>query len=268
MGIYAGVIIGGFSGYVADSPALGWRRAFDASGFVGMAYALPLALLLREAPGRGAAAGAPRLSPLRSARELLTNGSFALLVLYFTLPALAGWVVRDWMPAILKQQFGISQGLAGVSATLSWQAAAIAGALFGGLLADRWMRRSARGRIFTSAIGMGLIAPAIFGMGQAGTLAVAVALLALFGLGWGFFDGNNMPILCQVVREDQRATGYGLMNMVSISCGGLADWGFGALRDARVPLGAIFGLFAGAAAFSVVLVLLIRPRPELVREVP
>ena len=56
-------------------------------------------------------------------RELLGNGSFILLVLYFTLPALAGWIVRDWMPAILKAEFGIGQGLAGVSATLYWQVA-------------------------------------------------------------------------------------------------------------------------------------------------
>jgi MFS family permease len=266
MAIYCGVIVGGFSGYVADSPALGWRWAFGASGVVGMAYALPLAFLLRDAPARVAAGS--RSSPLRSARELLANGSFVLLVLYFTLPALAGWVVRDWMPAILKQEFGIGQGQAGVSATLYWQLAAIVGALLGGLLADRWMRRSDRGRIFTSALGMSLIAPAMFGVGHASTLAVAVAFLVLFGLGWGVFDCNNMPILCQVVQPHLRATGYGLMNFVSISCGGFADWGFGALRDARVPLGAIFGIFSGAAIASVVLVLLVRPRPELLREVP
>ena len=183
-------------------------------------------------------------------------------MLYFTLPALAGWVVRDWMPAILKQQFGIGQGVAGVSATLYWQVAAIVGALGGGSLADRWMRRHERGRIFTSAIGMSLIVPAMFGVGHAGTLAVAVAFLVLFGLGWGFFDCNNMPILCQVVRPTQRATGYGVMNLVSISGGGLADWGFGALRDARVPIDAIFGVFSGVAVVSIVLVLLIRPRPE------
>jgi sugar phosphate permease len=233
-----------------------------------MAYALPLAFLLRDAPVRAAASAGPRRSPLQSARELLANGSFVLLVLYFTLPALAGWVVRDWMPAILKQEFGIGQGQAGVSATLYWQLAAIVGALLGGLLADRWTRRSERGRIFTSAIGMSLIVPAMFGVGHAATLAAAVAFLVLFGLGWGVFDCNNMPILCQVVKPDLRATGYGLMNFVSISCGGFADWGFGALRDARVPLDAIFGVFSGAAVFSIVLVLLIRPRPELVREAP
>jgi MFS family permease len=268
MAIYCGVIAGGFAGYAADSPGLGWRRAFCACGLFGMAYALPLTLLLREAKERDPAAEPKGTSFLHSARELLANGSFILLVLYFTLPALAGWVVRDWMPAILKQEFGIGQGQAGVSATLYWQLAAIVGALLGGLLADRWMRRSDRGRIFTSALGMSLIAPAMFGVGHASTLAVAVAFLVLFGLGWGVFDCNNMPILCQVVKPHLRATGYGLMNFVSISCGGFADWGFGALRDARVPLGAIFGIFSGAAIASVVLVLLVRPRPELLREVP
>ena len=92
---------------------------------------------------------------------------------------------------------------------------------------------------------------------------MAVAFLMLFGLGWGFFDCNNMPILSQIVRPHLRATGYGIMNFVSISCGGLADWGFGELRDRHVPLGQIFGIFASAAIVSVVLVLLIRPKSEL-----
>jgi MFS family permease len=264
--IYCGVIGGGFSGFVADSPSIGWRQAFAGCGLVGMAYALPLVFLLRDAPRLSAGAGSPARPALASARELLANGSFVLLVLYFTLPALAGWVVRDWMPAILKQEFGLGQGQAGVSATLYWQLAAIVGALGGGLLADRWTRRSVRGRVYTSAIGMGLIVPAILGLGQAATLAVAIAFLALFGLGWGFFDCNNMPILCQVVRPALRATGYGLMNLVSVSLGGLADWGFGALRDARVPLDTIFAAFSAAAAVSIGLVLLIRPRPELAAE--
>jgi len=263
MAIYAGVIIGGFGGYVADAPNLGWRFAFDACGIFGMLYALPLVWLLHDAPRKGDLRTSPSVSPLRAVQELLGNLSFILLVLYFTLPALAGWVVRDWMPAILKQQFNIGQGQAGVSATLYWQVAAIVGAIVGGWAADRWMRRHARGRIFVSAIGMGLIIPAIFGVGDAPTLGVAIGFLILFGLGWGFFDCNNMPILAQIVRPELRATGYGIMNLVSISCGGLADWGFGALRDREVPLNLIFGIFAATALISVVLVLLIRPRQEL-----
>lgn len=265
MAIYCGVIAGGFGGYAADAPDFGWRGAFTACGVFGMLYAVPLVLFLRDAPKPAEAAPAPKVSPVRAATELLTNVSFVLLVLYFTLPALAGWVVRDWMPAILKEQFNIGQGKAGVAATLYWQAAAIAGAIGGGWLADRWVRTNERGRIFVSALGMCLIIPAMFGVGNAGTLGAAVAFLVLFGLGWGFFDGNNMPILCQIVRPELRATGYGVMNLVSISCGGLADWAFGAMRDDGVPLNVIFSVFASAAVVSVVLVLLIRPKKELLR---
>jgi MFS family permease len=199
---------------------------------------------------------------------LFTNPSFLLLVVYFTLPAMAAWVVRDWMPSILKAQFDIGQGKAGVAATLSWQLAAIAGAVGGGALADRWVRHDLRGRLYVSAIGTALIVPAIFGIGNAGSLGVAVAFLVVFGLGWGFFDCNNMPILSQLVRPELRATGYGVMNFVSISCGGLADWGFGLLRDRQVPLNVIFTAFAGLAVFSVGIVLLLKPRPDLSAPVP
>jgi MFS family permease len=228
-----------------------------------MLYAVPLTFLLRDA-AKPIKAGEPqRSSPLAAARELLTNVSFLLLILYFTLPAMAGWVVRDWMPAILQQQYSLGQGQAGVAATLYWQVAAIAGVAIGGSLADRWMQTNPRGRIYVSALGMSFIVVAIFGVGNALSLTLAITYLIVFGLGWGFFDCNNMPILSQIVRSPLRATGYGIMNFFSISVGGLADWGFGALRDRQVPISVIFGGFAALAIISVVLVLLIRPRPEL-----
>jgi len=264
MGIYCGVILGGFTGYAAEDPHLGWRGAFGWSGLVGMTLAIPLVFLLKDRP-RTDSDRANRKAGFGTVRALVSNRSFLLLVAYFTLPALAGWVVRDWMPAILKSEFKIGQGKAGVSATLYWQSAAIVGALVGGWLADRRMRHTARGRIHVSALGMLLIIPALFGVGfspQTGELWVAVAFLILFGLGWGFFDTNNMPILCQVTPPEQRATGYGLMNLVSISCGGLADWGFGLMRDRHLPLTLIFSVFASAAVVSIALVLMIRPTED------
>lgn len=261
-GIYVGQILGGFAGFVADSPDYGWRWAFSTCGLLGVLYALPLLALLRD-PARPLSASAPQAvaAPKENVfRGLLGNRNFLLLVFYFTLPAIAGWVVRDWMPDILKEKFGLGQGKAGLSAILYVQLASLVGAVLGGTLADRWMRSTPRGRIFTSAIGMALFLPALFSVGHAGTLAIAIAGLIVFGLGWGFFDCNNMPILCQITRPEWRATGYGLMNLVSISCGGFGDWAFGALRDRHVPLDLIFGAFAGVALLSVVIVLLIRPR--------
>ena len=265
-GIYVGQILGGFAGYVADSPEHGWRWAFSTCGMIGVIYALPLLAFLRNPPAAavepavghgGAHSDAPGVF-----RGLLTNRNFILLVFYFTLPAIAGWVVRDWMPAILKEKFHLGQGKAGVNAILYVQIASMIGAVVGGALADRWMRTTSRGRIFTSAIGMVMFLPALFSVGNAGTLTMAVAGLVVFGLGWGFFDCNNMPILCQIARPQWRATGYGIMNLVSISCGGFGDIAFGALRDRHVPLNLIFGVFAGVALLSVVIVLMIKPQEE------
>lgn len=263
MAIYFGVIVGGFGGYVADNPMLGWRFAFNTCGIFGMIYAIPLVFLIKDIPQTLTTSETQRLNPGQTLLALVSNASFILLVLCFTLPAMSAWIVRDWMPAILKDVFKLQQGEAGVASTMYWQLAAIAGALLGGWLADRWVLRTQRGRIYVSALGMCMMVPAIMGMGNAPTLFIAVLFLMLFGLGWGFFDCNNMPILCQIVRPELRATGYGIMNFVSISCGGLADWGFGILRDRAVPLNQSFNIFASVALVSIVLVLLIRPRKEL-----
>jgi MFS family permease len=261
-GIYVGQILGGFAGYVADSPDHGWRWMFSTCGMIGVIYAIPLIAAMRD-PVRNApmAAGieAARIGVLRG---LLGNRNFLLLVAYFTLPAIAGWVVRDWMPEILREKFSLGQGQAGVSAILYVQIASLIGALIGGTLADRWMTFTNRGRIFTSAIGMALFLPALFGVGNAPTLTFAIIGLIVFGLGWGFFDCNNMPILCQIARPEWRATGYGIMNFVSISCGGFGDWAFGALRDRHVALNLIFGGFAGIALLSICIVMVIKPKPE------
>lgn len=266
MGIYCGVMVGGFAGFVADEPTLGWRFMFDFTGLAGVLYAVPLLLLLRDVPraDKSESAAVAKPSITHSLRELTTNRNFILLVLYFTLPALAAWVVRDWMPAILQKAFNIGQGESGVTASLYWQAAALISAVFGGWLADRWMRKNPRGRIYVSAIGMMLIIPAMFGVGNAPALnsfALAVAALILFGIGWGFFDCNNMPILSQITRPELRATGYGVMNFVSMMCGGVADWGFGVMADRHVPLNVIFSAFALVCVLSLVIVLMIRPKP-------
>src|SRR5438128_444793 len=82
MAIYMGVIVGGFSGYLADAPAFGWRFAFDACGLAGILYAGPLLFLLRDVPKSAVSAVVSHQSVGQSAKELLRNVSFILLVLY------------------------------------------------------------------------------------------------------------------------------------------------------------------------------------------
>lgn len=258
VGIYAGQMLGGMAGFVADAPGYGWQWMFTTCGIVGVIYAIPLLTSLKNAPR--SLDSVPTASPRAAASELFTNRNFLLLVAYFTLPAIAGWVIRDWGPKILRDQFSLSQGHAGMMAVFTVQIASLFGALAGGLLADRLTRKTQRGRIYASALGMVLFLPAMFGIGHAASIPMAIAALVVFGIGWGFFDCNNMPILSQITRPEVRATGYGIMNMVSMTFGGLGDKGYGALRDRGVAIDVIFGAFAGVALVSVVLVLMIRPR--------
>ncbi len=261
--IYAGLILGGFSGYAADSPNIGWRMAYSAAGIVGMVYALPLLLLLRDAPHGNQEQPFVKQPVRNTLAELLSNPSFIILVAYFTVPAIAGWIVKDWMPVILKDRFSLSQGIAGMSAATYVNATAFAGAFLGGWLADIFMRRTVRGRIYVSAAGLLILVPALFGVGRAPTLVVAILFLALFGIGWGFFDCNNMPILSQIARPETRATGYGIMNLVSISIGGVADVVYGKWRELAYPDHVFFTIVAIGTLFCAFLVLFIKPKREL-----
>ena len=124
------------------------------------------------------------------------------------------------------------------------------------------MRRTNRGRIFTSALGVLLLVPALLGLGYAWSLGAAIGFMILFGLGWGFFDCNNMPILCQIARPEHRATGYGFMNLVSISVGAGTTVALGWMRDHHVKFSIAFIVSAAVALLSVGLILLVKPRAE------
>jgi MFS family permease len=255
-GIYAGQALGGVGGYIADASS--WRNAFCWFGAAGVVYAVVLIGLLRDHrpetpdhPQQAERVGLP------GALRALYSGAFVILVLYFTLPAIPGWAIKNWLPTFLASEFSLKQGPAGMSATGYVTLASFVGALLGGVLADRAARRTPHGRIYISALGMGLCAPALVGLGHPASLNAAVCFMILFGVGFGFFDANNMPILCQIVRPEHRATGYGIMNMISVAAGAGVTVLMGSMRDHQVSLGTAFGISAATTFVAILLVFLL-----------
>ena len=261
-GIYAGLALGGIGGYIAQMST--WRNCFTWFGAAGVGYAIVLMLALKDAPAATGEAQKSRrpVTILDTVRSLWSQPAFWILVIYFTLPAVAGWATKNWLPTFLADTFKLKEGPAGLSATGYIQFASFAGVLLGGALADRWMRTNLRGRIYTSAIGVFLCVPALLGLGYAWSLGAAIFFMCLFGLGWGFFDCNNMPILCQIARPEHRATGYGFMNLVSISVGAGATVVFGWMRDHGIAFSFAFAICAAVALLSAALILLVKPRTE------
>ena len=258
-GIYAGLALGGIGGYIAQSSS--WRNCFTWFGAAGVIYAMVLILALRDAPKENENTSAKKsVTVAETFRALWMQPAFWILVVYFTLPAIAGWVTKNWLPTYLADTFHLQEGPAGLSATGYIQIASFIGVVFGGVVADWWMSKTVRGRIYTSALGVLLLVPALLGLGYAWSLDAAIAFMILFGFGWGFFDCNNMPILCQIARPEHRATGYGFMNLVSISVGAGAPVALGWMRDHGIKFSVAFAVSAAVALVSAGLILLVKPR--------
>ena len=76
-----------------------------------------------------------------------------------------------------------------------------------------------------------------------------------------------MPILCQIARPEHRATGYGFMNMVSISVGAGATVVLGWMREHGIKFSVAFAGSAAVALVSAGLILLVKPRPENLKSI-
>jgi len=234
-GLYLGQALGGFGGTIAA--ARSWQSTFHLFGLAGIVYAGVLALLLRDKE-RGASRRV-----YSGFRRLLTLRAFGVILFYFAVLSLPGWAAKNWLPTLFASSLGMEMAIAGPLATITIAAASFLGVVFGGLLSDRWVKTNVRGRVYASAIGMGLTIPSLLMLGFGHSLVTVVIAGICFGFGFGMTDANNMPMLCQFIGPRQRATAYGLMNMVGVFSGALVTEWLGKSTDAG-HLGRDFSLLA------------------------
>jgi predicted MFS family arabinose efflux permease len=256
-GIYAGIVLGGFGGgWMGER--YGWRFPFTLLGVAGLAYCGALVFLReaedgREAEERGSFAGA--------AARLLRDRAYLALLGVFAATSVANWLIFTWMPVYLYERFGMSLAGAGFAATFYPQFASFLGIVAGGLLADRWSRADPRGRVWTLALGLVAAAPFLMLTGVAGTPAVLLLGLAVFGFARGMYDCNWMPVLCQVAPPALRSTGYGMFNMAGTFAGGVTAAVAGGLKEA-LGLGVMLQAAGLILLLSALLLARLRLKPE------
>ncbi len=257
-GLYVGQAMGGFGATVAHTWS--WQTAFHSFGLIGIVYSLVLVFLLHEkrevrsAPAAVKSAGASRglASVKYSLGMLLGTMSFWVILFYFAAPSFPGWATKNWLPTLFSESLGIDMAQAGPLSTITIALSSFIGVISGGILADRWITRNLRGRIYTGAIGLSLTIPALFFLGFGNSLVPIVGGGLLFGIGYGMFDANNMPILCQFVSPRHRAAGYGLMNMTGVFAGAFITSWLGKSTDAG-NLGKDLAMLAIPVALAVIL---------------
>ncbi|MFN3323983.1 MAG: MFS transporter [Bryobacteraceae bacterium] len=256
-GLYTGVILGGaWGGWMGDH--YGWRPVFVILGVAGLAYLAILRFALRGfvPPGGPKPDSHPHL--LHSLRTLAATKGFVMLTLVFAGVSVANWLVYTWLPTFLYERFQLNLATAGFTATFFVQAASFAGIFLGGILADRWAARNARGRIYTQALGLAAAAPFLFLLGFTSHYSLLVVALIVFGLGRGLYDCNAMPVLSQIAPPHLRATGYGIFNLAGCLVGGVTAAFAGFFKQA-IGLSAAFGIAAMVALLCATLLLRVNP---------
>lgn len=272
-GVYVGSVLGGLGGWLAESQ--GWRLGFILFGSIGVGYALVLVVVLRleEPPPASVPEGkeeeetdwhalppaAPVLSPVANPfRALLSTRGFVLLLGMNLLNGAAYWPVRNWLPSFFNAELGVSLTWSGLYGTAAFNAAAFVGMLLGSTISDRLAAGNPRVRALVPAVGFCFAAPCLFALGL-GVLVIPALVACIFvvGMSQGFLDANLMPAVCTVADAKHRATGYGLMNFVGTTAGGVMTYVGGRLKDAQVPFtvtfqfAAVFILIAGLLLFAV-----------------
>ena len=255
-GLYVGQAVGGFGATIAAT--FSWHSTFYWFGIIGIAYSVVLALLLHDKP-KTATLASPDPATLMKKESLwrglsvvLSTWAFWVILIYFAVPSLPGWATKNWLPTLFEKNLGLDMALAGPMSTITIAASSFVGVLLGGVLSDKWVLRNIRGRIYTSAIGLGMTIPALILLGFGHSVVAVVGAGMLFGIGFGMFDANNMPILCQIISAKYRATAYGIMNMVGVFAGAAVTQLLGKWTDGG-NLGMGFAVLGGIVIVALVL---------------
>ncbi|WP_303348253.1 MFS transporter [Bacteroides caecimuris] len=262
-GLYMGQAIGGFGAFVAEH--LSWQSTFHWFGIVGIVYAFVLMVFLYEKRSETAAEKAEdKKLPLGTVLKnnvaaiksslgmLLTNIAFWTIIFFFASSSIPGWATKNWLPTLFSDSLNVEMSVAGPIATITIAFASFIGVMVGGPMADKWSKTNLKGRIYTSAIGLAMMIPSLVLMGFGTTFIAAIGAGMLFGLGYGLFDANNMPILCQFVPDRSRATAYGMMNMTGLFIGALATNVLGTLAENN-NMGLGFACMAGVLCLALLL---------------
>ena len=265
-GLYLGQAVGGFGATIAA--AFSWQQTFLCFGIAGVAYAALLAIMLEDRRNEKSECGPDAAEPpaketvWKSFALIFSNISFWTILFFFAASSLPGWSTKNWLPTLFAESLGIPMSQAGPLSTITIAVSSFFGVLIGGSLSDNWVRKNICGRIYTSAIGLAMMIPALVFIGMGSGLVSAIGAGVCFGVGYGMFDTNNMPILCQFVSSRHRATAYGIMNMTGVFFGALITQVLGRWAD-NGNLGLGFALMAAALGIALLLQLtVLRPTTD------
>src|SRR5690606_8580261 len=124
---------------------------------------------------------------IKTLKILFWSISFWIILFYFTIPSFPGWAVKNWLPTLVANNLDIEMSVAGPMTTITIATSSFLGVVFGGVISDRWIQKNVRGRVYTCAIGIALLIPALLLIGFGSTVIHLLSAAFCFGFGFGMF---------------------------------------------------------------------------------
>ena len=251
--LYTGFIV---SGVIATTIAglWGWRHAFYLFGGAGVVLALILAWRIRPDAAPASEATPEPVGRLMKdgLKAFFTSPTALLLALAGAGFQFSGQGFLLWMPTCLQDGFGVSPTRAAFDASFYPQLASICGVLLGARLADRYVGKHFRARLWVQAAGFLAGAPFFYWIGAATTETLVCAAMAGYGFFKGFYDSNIFASIYDVIDSRYRAMATSFILMFSLIIASASPYLLGVLKP-------VMGLSGGMKLMSGVYLLSVVP---------
>ncbi len=199
VGAALGYLIGGVVG-----EHFGWRRSFIVSAIPGTIIAILIAIFMKE-PARGASQQGKAKLEKGTVLSLLKNKAYLASILGYAAVTFSLGGISWWMPSFLHRVVGLTESSAGFIMGAITVVAGLSGTVTGGIIAQRWSRKTSKALYLVPAISAALAVPpallCFFGPHS----------LTLYGLGAAIFfislgTGPVNAATLNAVRPEIRAT--------------------------------------------------------------
>ena len=251
---YVGIVVCScVSGWLSGLGEGGWRKAFFLFGAISAAWAIVLALSMRDTPqvrgtGNGGTGDGEReeKASIREALGAVACKPSALLLMaglgaYFY----AKYGFNTWIIAYLQREFpSVTAASASFHSVFWFFLGATVGVFAGGRISDRFAVSRPQVRFDVNIVGLALCVPGLLIAAFAPSVTLCIIGTSLFGFATGVYDSNLYASLFEVVKPRYRAAAVGVFG-----CGGSV---IGASGPAVLGwMNSHFSMSAGIASLSV-----------------
>jgi MFS transporter, Spinster family, sphingosine-1-phosphate transporter len=217
VGLIASAVL---SGWLAER--YGWRQPFLLLGILGLCLAPVSWLFVNDADSNAVRETHDSQRMTTKLAQLLKNRSYILVVVEGVLTSCGSWMFWTWLPLYYHEAFHMNLSASGFSGTFMLQSAATAAIVIGGYFSDRIGAAHPKRRLLALSLFYFASVP-FFGVfyGHQSYFVVSGGIfLASFIRTFG--QGNEQPIICELLPPQVRSTALGMLLASEMAGGGVA----------------------------------------------